>query len=138
MSFSKSIINGNLTKKPTVADGGKYGFMTIAVQRNYKNKEGNYDTDFINVMIAGAKLVDFYTTYFDKGDGVLVEAEVSTRPNKYDKEGKAVELTLITRVFPSFAVGKRSKGSLSEATTGSTTLDDEFETSDDADEDLPF
>lgn len=138
MSYNVSTINGNLVRKPVIAEGGKYGFMTVAVQRNFKNKEGTYDSDFINVMISGEKLAEFYATHFEKGDGVIVQGELSTKPNKFDPEGKATELTLTTRVFPSFAHGKKSSNASGEPVKEATTPADEFETACDADDDLPF
>lgn len=35
-------INGRLVDDVKVGKDGKYGFMTLAVQREYKNKEGQY------------------------------------------------------------------------------------------------
>lgn len=133
--LAKAIINGNLVRKPQAAESGKYGFMTLAVQRSYKNADGNYDTDFVNIMISGEKLTDFYVEKFDKGDGVLVECEISTKLNKFDSEGKDKVITLVTRDFPSFATGRKARNTENKATTSPA---EEFDTTADADDDLPF
>lgn len=48
MSINKGMYSGNLTKKPEFTENGTC-FFTIASQRHFKNKDGNYEADFINL-----------------------------------------------------------------------------------------
>lgn len=59
--------------------------FAVAVQRNYKNREGKYDVDFIECM--SFEKTPFISKYFHKGDSIIVTGELMT--NVYtDTEGK--------------------------------------------------
>lgn len=55
----------------------------IAVQRNFKNKDGERESDFINVVAFG-KTAELLNQYFGKGQQVAVEGRIQT--GSYDKE----------------------------------------------------
>ena len=65
--LNKVIITGRLTAKPelkkTATDVSVTSF-SLAVQRNYKNGNGEYDTDFIN-FAAWRNQAEFICKYFD-------------------------------------------------------------------------
>ena len=66
--MNKVIITGNLTKDPekrTTHQGTSVTSFTVAVQRRFKNQDGNYDADFINC-VAWRGTADFVTQYFGK------------------------------------------------------------------------
>ena len=75
--FNKGFLNGRLVSDIRKGTDGKYGFITLAVQKNYKNKEGKYDTDYIDTIVSGEKPVAAWEKYFHKGDGVIVSYEVN-------------------------------------------------------------
>lgn len=54
----------------------------IAVQRNFKNKDGNYEADFINFN-AFRGLADFISNNFHKGDMIAINGEL--RAETYQK-----------------------------------------------------
>lgn len=56
----------------------KYAYITVAVNRSYKNAEGNYDTDFID-MIVWNELAERVSTYCHKGDLISAEGRIETR-----------------------------------------------------------
>lgn len=56
----------------------KYAYITIAVNRTYKNAEGEYDTDFID-MIVWNELAERVAEYCHKGDLVGVNGRIETR-----------------------------------------------------------
>lgn len=56
----------------------KYGYITVAVNRTYKNAEGNYDTDFID-MIVWNELAERISEYCHKGDLIGVTGRIETR-----------------------------------------------------------
>ena len=59
--------------------------ITLAVPRSYKNKEGVYDTDFIDVTLWNA-VGENTAEYCRKGDIVGVKARLQA--DTYEKDGK--------------------------------------------------
>lgn len=69
------ILIGRLTKDNDVKyrqEGGMIVNNTIAVNRDYKNANGEYDTDFINFSAFG-KTAEFLNNYIRKGVQVALE-----------------------------------------------------------------
>lgn len=89
------IIIGNLTKDvelKTTQSGIEVCAFTLGVQRNYKNAEGKYDSDFPN-FIAYKKTAEIISKYTKKGSKLAVEGRIQTR--NYEKDGKKVYVTEI-------------------------------------------
>ena len=86
--LNKAILTGRLTAKPelkTTPSGVSVTQFTIAVQRGYKDADGQYPTDFINA-VAWRKTAEFAAEYFDKGQLITAVGSIQTR--KYeDKDG---------------------------------------------------
>ena len=82
---------GRLTADPevkysSVTQKAIVGF-TVAVKRDYKNKDGNYDTDFFNCM-AYDKRAEIIGNNFSKGSRICVWGQM--RQDKWtDKEGNS-------------------------------------------------
>ena len=56
--LNQVVLVGRLTKDPEVReleDGKKVSSITLAVQRTYKNEEGVYEADFINIDLWNGK-----------------------------------------------------------------------------------
>ena len=51
--------------------------LTLAVQRNYKNEDGVYETDFVDCVLYGA-LAEHTVEYCTKGDLVGVKGTIRT------------------------------------------------------------
>lgn len=85
---------GNLTKEIELkksTSGVSVCSFSIAVRRDYKNAQGEYDTDFINC-IAWRQTAEFLTKYATKGDKLAVNGVLQVR--SYDgKDGKKVYVT---------------------------------------------
>lgn len=81
MALNKIILTGRLTANPelkkTKTDVSVTSF-SLAVQRNYKNGNGEYDTDFLNC-VAFRSQAEFLTKYFDKGQLVTVVGSLTSR-----------------------------------------------------------
>ena len=78
---------GRLTADPELFTGENYIVcrFTLAVSRDYKNENGDYDTDFFNV-VAWNKFAEFISSHFQKGQLVTLDGRLRTR--KYtDKNG---------------------------------------------------
>ena len=68
----------------------KVANFTIAINREVKNKEGNYDADFISCVAYG-NLADLVSKYLDKGSRISVEGHIQT--GSYEKDGKKTYTT---------------------------------------------
>ena len=65
--------------------------FTIAVDRRFKNADGEYDTDFINIVV-WRQSAEFVSEYFKKGSPIAVEGSIQTR-NYENNEGRKVYVT---------------------------------------------
>ena len=77
-------IIGGITKDielKQTANNVNYVRFSIAVNRNFKNEEGEYDTDFFNV-IAWRKTAEFISNYFKKGSRIAISGKL--QQNSYD------------------------------------------------------
>ena len=85
--MNKIILVGRLTRNPelTNLESAVVTKFTVAVNRNYKNKDGNYDADFINCT-AFNKLGEFVKKFFLKGQMIAVSGRLQTRSYE-DKDG---------------------------------------------------
>lgn len=82
------VLMGRLTKNPELRQtqsGTDVTQFTIAVNRRYKDANGEYPTDFINC-VAWRQTAGFISKYFAKGAMIAVAGTLQTR--KYtDKQG---------------------------------------------------
>lgn len=82
------ILMGRLTRDAELRytpSGKPVSQFTLAVQRNYKNKDGNYDADFINVVMWG-KNGELLSSTVMKGQRVLIHGQIQVR-SYTNKEG---------------------------------------------------
>ena len=85
--LNKTIVMGRLTRDPemrTVGDAQTCNF-TLACDRDYKNKDGERNTDFIDI-VAWRKTAETVCKYFHKGRMAIVEGRLQIR-NWTDKDG---------------------------------------------------
>lgn len=71
---------GRLVAEPEMKEsenGKKYLNFTIAVPRSYKNADGVYDTDFLDVVTFG-QIADSTAEYCKKGDLIGIKGRVET------------------------------------------------------------
>lgn len=81
---------GRVVREPEIKytnDNKCIARYSIAVSRKFKNKQGNYDTDFFNLVSFNSTAL-FIEKYLHKGVKILVEGEL--RNNNYEKDGKTV------------------------------------------------
>lgn len=84
--MNKIILLGNLTKDVEVRYTSKdlaVGRFGIAVKRDYKNANDEYETDFANCVVYG-QLAETMSKYFKKGSRILVEGRLQS--GSYDKD----------------------------------------------------
>lgn len=79
--MNKIILIGRLvndTELKTLNNGTNYVQGTIAVNRNYKNSEGNYEADFIDFSAFGLT-AELINKYFVKGDRIGIIGRLQSR-----------------------------------------------------------
>lgn len=92
--MNKVLLTGNITRDMEVRElpnDKKCGRTSIAVRRNMKNKEGNYDSDFI-IIKAWDKKCEYLAQYAKKGAKVEIIGRMETGSYE-DKDGKRVNTT---------------------------------------------
>lgn len=114
--MNKIVLVGRLTRDPelrsTTAGFSAVSF-TVAVNRNFKNKDGGYDADFLPC-VAFRNTADFVSKFFKKGSMIGVEGRVQTR--SYDaQDGSKRYVTEIVVENAEF-VGGRNENSGSQPT----------------------
>lgn len=67
--------------------------ITIAIPRNYKNADGEYDTDFVDCILWDG-VAKSTSMYCKKGDIVGVKGRIQTS-NYESKDGKNIKLTQV-------------------------------------------
>lgn len=107
----------------------------IAVQRNFKNKDGERESDFINVVAFG-KTAELLNQYFGKGQQVAVEGRIQT--GSYDKEDGTRVYTTDVIVNQFDFVSSKNDNASQPAATASKPTSSPFDTVDFADDGLPF
>lgn len=78
---------GRLTKDVELKqyDGGNsFARFSVAVQRQFKNKSGDYEADFINCVSFG-KTAEFLEKYFAKGQWIGITGKLQSK--KWDEDG---------------------------------------------------
>lgn len=129
--MNRAIIVGRLTKDvelKTTQSGVSVCSFTVAVNRRFKNADGNYEADFINC-VAWRGQAEFLSKYFEKGSMVGIVGSIQTR--SYDSDGHKVWVTEVVADEISFVGGKKEETTPSYAEMpGFSPVPD--------DDDLPF
>ncbi len=141
--MNKVVLVGRLTRDPelkTTANGVSVCSFTIAVNRRFRNAQGEYEADFINC-VAWRQSAELLAKYFTKGRMVGVCGSIQTR--NYERDGQRVYVTEVSAEEIHFVESKGSSSG-SEAPVMNTAPQDAFDIdtgfmpSPSADDDLPF
>lgn len=92
--MNKVELVGRLTKEPEVkltSNQTAYCNFTVAVDRKFKDKDGNRQTDFI-ICVAWKQTATFIQKYFHKGSRIGLTGSIQTRTFD-DNEGRTVYVT---------------------------------------------
>ena len=101
---------GRLVAEPEMKEsenGKKYLNFTIAVPRSYKNADGEYETDFIDVVTFG-QIADTTAEYCKKGDLIGVKGRIETSVYE-DEAGEKKKSTQIIADRISFLCSKQKE-----------------------------
>lgn len=95
--LNRLLIVGTLAKDPELKEtesGKKVVNTTIAVERDYKNKEGKREVDFIDCVIWN-NVAENVCTYLKKGDLVGINGKLGTTK---DKNGNKVMNVIVEKM----------------------------------------
>lgn len=140
--MQRFIANGNLCKDvdlKTTTGGKSYLVNSIAVRNDFKNSEGNYDSEFFNIVVWG-KTAEYLSNYAGKGTKVLIEGRLTNR--SYDKsDGSTGYITEIVCSSVEIISGKKQEETTEKEITEYSGIDPYKEFGDTIeinDLDLPF
>lgn len=121
--MNKIVLVGRLTRDPelrSTSAGFSTASFTVAVNRNFKNKEGGYDADFLPC-VAFRNTADFISKFFKKGSMIGVEGRVQTR--SYDAQDGSKRYVTEVVVENAEFVGGKNDGSTPTVNTDTTYMD---------------
>ncbi len=142
------ILIGRLTKDPDLRytpNGIAVTTFTLAVNRNFTNKQGQREADFINV-VSWRNTAEIVAKYLTKGSLIAVEGRIQTR-NYDNNEGRRIYVTEVVADDVRFLETKKDReytGDSARTDSGGGTYekDDPFAGAggpvDITDDDLPF
>lgn len=123
-------LQGRFTKDvevKTASSGKAYTIFTLAVQRNYKNQQGKYESDFIDC-IASESIANHIAKFFHKGSEIIVAGELQAR-NYQDQNGQTRKSVLVNVSKTYFTSGNKAESTPQAVATSEPT---------DESGDLPF
>ena len=98
---------GRLTDNPEIKKeekDKKYGVINLAVQRDYKNSDSVYETDFIRCVLWNG-IAKQVKEYCHKGDLVGIKGRIQNRSYELDDEIKYITEVIVDKV--SFLASKK-------------------------------
>lgn len=127
---------GRLVKDPEIRSSGEgksVASFTVACQRKYKDKDGNYSADFVNCVAFG-KTAEILEKHFIKGMPIIVDGRINTG-SYTNKDGNKVYTTNVAVDSVEFVGSKGENG----GSGGKSKMDDDgFLNIPDTVDDVPF
>lgn len=110
--MNKAILVGRLTRDPEIryttgTNATANIKFSVAVNRDFKNAEGNYEADFINCVAFG-KTAEFISKYFSKGSMIGIDGSIRTG-SYINAEGKKIYTTDVNVSKAEFVESKKSQ-----------------------------
>ena len=143
--MNKCTLVGRLTRDPEIRySQGENATATarfsVAVNRRFKNAEGNYDADFINCVAFG-KSAEFVEKYFKKGMAIGLTGRIQTG-SYTNKDGQKVYTTDVvveeTEFVESKGASNTGNSNVSRPAPSAANNNDFMSIPDGIDEELPF
>ncbi|HAR6370418.1 TPA: single-stranded DNA-binding protein [Staphylococcus pseudintermedius] len=142
--INRVVLVGRLTKDPefrTTQSGVEVATFTLAVNRNYKNKNGEQQADFINCIVF-RKQAENVNNYLSKGNLAGVDGRLQSRSYE-NQEGRRIFVTEVICDSVQFLESKNNNQSNNQKQRGQAPAQDNPFTNannpiDIDDEDLPF
>ncbi|MDT2982750.1 single-stranded DNA-binding protein [Enterococcus casseliflavus] len=99
--------------------GKAVGTTSIAVDRDFKNANGEKETDWVNIVFWG-KTAETVANYFRKGDEILVVGRIQTRSYEDDSGSRKYVTEVVADKF-SFTTGRKSQNTQDGGVSNSQT-----------------
>jgi single-strand DNA-binding protein len=124
-SFNQVTLMGNLTRDPelrTTPNGATVCSFSLALNRSYKNAEGNWTeaTDYIDI-VAWGPLGERVAQYLTKGRPALVSGRLQSR--SWEQEGQKRNKVEVVANDVTFLGGPGGGGSSASAPAGNDDID---------------
>lgn len=133
--MNKVILSGNLCRDIELRrtnSGKEVVSNAVAVSRDYKDPDGNYSSDFINIVVWGSQ-ANYLCQYATKGDRVEL---VGRWTNRSYEDAKGVRQTVNECVVESIKVFRKNQDTQEDTQEKSkSSWIDDYEITED---DLPF
>lgn len=126
--MNKIILTGRLTRDPELRYTTSNVAVTqfsLAVNRDFKNQEGEYEADFINC-VAYRNLAETITKYVKKGDKLGVDGRLQIR-NYDNSEGNKVYVSEVIVNGIEFLEAKKEKSASNEEVRGTDASKEEVD-----------
>ena len=107
--LNQIVIIGRLVRNPEIKEsegGHKYTNITLAVPRNYKNSNGEYESDFIDCRLWNG-IAENTAEYCHKGDIVGIKGRIQT--SSYEKDNQKHYITEVIAEKITFLSSKKEK-----------------------------
>lgn len=99
--------------------GKAVGTTSIAVERDFKNANGEKETDWVNIVF-WEKTAETVANYFRKGDEILVVGRIQTRSYEDNSGGRKYVTEVVADKF-SFTTGRKSQNTQGGGVSNSQT-----------------
>lgn len=109
--LNQVVLVGRIVKTPELRvteSGKKTTTVTLAVPRNYKNMNGEYETDFLDCTL-WTNVAESTTEYCQTGDMVGVKGRIQTRTIQNDDGSKRRKTEIIAEKVTFLAQSPKSK-----------------------------
>ncbi|MCJ0222462.1 single-stranded DNA-binding protein [Clostridioides difficile] len=121
--MNQVVLVGRLTRDPELkyipGTGTAVASFTIAVDRNYINKEGKRDTDFIPIEVIG-KSAEYCANYITKGKLVALEGNIRVDNYQTQSGEKRTFIKVSTKSVQSLESKSKSSNSYKESVQDGT------------------
>lgn len=141
MSMNKVFLQGRVVADPEVRTAGNAQAVNfrLAVDRDFKDKDGNKVTDFISC-VAWRSTAEFIGKYFKKGSLMVMEGTLQTRTYD-DRDGnrrQVVEVQVLNAYFGGAKSDNAGGSGGGNSYGGGKQNPKRIQTEDDDDGELPF
>lgn len=140
--MNKIILCGNTTKDleiRTTESNKEVASGSIAVSRSFKNKDGNYDSDFFNFVIWNPT---DYVKSITKGTKILLDGEIRNETYENDKKEKKTITRIYVNHIEAFKKQEKVENNSQEEVDIPQNITTEYDTENSSiqlsDNDLPF
>ncbi|UXR74641.1 single-stranded DNA-binding protein [Staphylococcus sp. IVB6238] len=137
--INRVVLVGRLTKDPefrATQSGVEVATFTLAVNRNFKSKDGEQQADFINCVVF-RKQAENVKNFLSKGSLAGVDGRMQSRSYE-NKEGQRVYVTEVVCDSVQFLEPKNNSQSNNQPKQQGQAQDNPFENTSIDDDDLPF